>query len=143
MDGLGETICRRVKDLLRARPDVEPAQFFRAIGRPTPSWQSEFMNGRRTTNDLRLVVRMAKFFGVSLAYLIGQDEATIDAGAATVLATWQALETERDRALFLQVAATFRTRASGPSNGAPNGDLPAEEPSTRPRSGVPRKRKQR
>lgn len=126
VDALGKRLLARVTALLRTRPDINRVEFFHAVGRPTPSWRSEFLAGTRTTNDLRLVLKMARFFGVSVAYLLEEPDAkALDPGAATLLATWNELG-ERDRELLLGVVATFRARTTGSSTEAADVDEPAE-----------------
>lgn len=137
MDDVARTLLDRVRGLLKARPDLETAQFFRAIGRPTPSWASEFLNGKRTTNDLRLVVKMAKVFGVPVAYLLGQgNDRDLDPGAATLLSTWETLDAD-DRTLLLNVAASFRRRAIGTGGESPEGGGPGTGPRKRSRGDEP------
>jgi transcriptional regulator with XRE-family HTH domain len=75
MDPVGARLLQRIQGLLATRPDLKDRTIFgRRIGRPTPSWLSEFLNGKRTTNDLRLVLKIAKVFGVSVGYLLGESE---------------------------------------------------------------------
>lgn len=119
MDAIGERLLQRVNALLKTRPDISKADFFRAIGRPTPSWRSEFFAGTRTTNNLRLVMNIARFFGVSVGYVLGEAERALDPGAATLLATWNEAD-ERDRELLLKVAGTLRSRTNGPAADTPD-----------------------
>lgn len=121
VDALGKVLHQRVVDLLAARPDLSRPEFGRRIRRGH-SWISEFFAELRTTNDLRLVTKISRVFGVSVGYLLGETTRPLDPGAATLLATWDALE-KRDRDLLLTVAASFRQRAQ------PSSD-PATAPST-------------
>jgi transcriptional regulator with XRE-family HTH domain len=125
VDAVGQMLLQRVSELLATRPEVTRADFGRRIGRGH-SWISEFLAGIRTTNDVRLLVRIARVLGVRVGYLLGEQERPLDPGAATVLATWDALSPS-DRELFLSVTATFRKRtadssapADGGSHAAPN-----------------------
>lgn len=106
-------IRERVKELLDSREDVRQADFGVAIGRGY-SWVSAFLSGARNANDILLLTRIARFFGVSVGYLIGESDRKLNPSAATLLATFDDL-TERDRALLLKIAASFRT---------PNGSEP-------------------
>lgn len=124
MDVVGEGLRARVLELLKARPDLEQAQFFQAIRRPTASWQSEFVNGKRTTNDLRLVIKIAKVFGVSVAYLLGEEDRPMDPGAATLVATWDVLN-DRDKKTLLRVAASFRPNDASDDTPADAGEAEA------------------
>lgn len=135
MDAVGDQLLRRVLELLKARPDLEQAQFFRLIKRPTPSWQSEFLNGKRTTNNLRLVMRIAKVFGVTVSYMLGEGDRRMDAGASALMATWDVLG-EQDRGLLLKIVAGFRERAetTAPSVGTADDD----QDDSAGRRGVPR-----
>lgn len=109
VDAVGMVVLQRITELLKARPDLPRAEFGRRIARGH-SWISEFFAGQRTTNDLRLLIKIARVFGVNVGYLLGESEQALDSGAATLVATWHELD-ERDRVLFLQVAAGFRKRA--------------------------------
>lgn len=104
LDALGATLLQRVRELMAARPDLDRLTFGRAIGRPTPSWLSEFFSGNRTTNDLRLVVKIARVFGVPVGYLLNEraDEEP-DAPTLTLLGAWRTME-RRDREILLQMA---------------------------------------
>lgn len=111
VDHLGRVLLQRVLDLLATRSDLNRAEFGTRIKRGH-SWISEFLAGLRTTNDLRLVMKIARVFGVPVAHLIGEPDPTLDAGAATLLATWRALRLPEDRALLLKTATAIRERAA-------------------------------
>lgn len=115
---LEELVRERVRELLAARPDVNQTAFGAAIGRGY-SWVSAFLTGTRHANDIHLLKQIARFFGVSVGYLLGEVERSLDPGAATLLATWDNLS-QRDRKLLLTVAAQFRspTAELGPEGGA-------------------------
>lgn len=135
------TLRQRVTELLAARPEMERADFGRGIRRGH-SWISEFLAGLRTTNDLRLVIKISRVFGVSVGYLLGESDRPLDPGAATLVATWEVLDA-RDRELLLSVASTFRQRGSPtePTNGGPD-DVPGDARGrTRSRVDEPPKRK--
>ena len=112
VDAVGKALLQRVNDLLAARPDLSRDDVGRAIRRGKP-WISEFFNAKRTTNDLRLVHRMAKLFGVPLGYLLNGDSTrqAEDAQTVTMLATWQDLDAEH-RETVLQLALRLRPRRS-------------------------------
>lgn len=141
VDAVGKALRQRVLDLLTARPEMSRADFGRRIGRGH-SWVSEFYAGLRSTNDLRLLLRIGRAFGVSVGYLLGESESRLDPGAATLLATWEALN-QRDRELLLSVAATFRQRAipTEPGDAAPDAALTDERARKRARDDEPPKRK--
>lgn len=138
----GERLLQRVNALLKTRPDIDKSDLFEAIGRPTPSWRSEFLAGKRTTNDLRLVQKIARFFGVTVGYLLGDADRALDPGAATLLATWRELN-PRDRALLLQVVASFRVRSSDASTEAPPGGGQDRGGDTGRGAGAPQKGRRR
>jgi hypothetical protein len=64
-----QTIRERVTALYAARPDLTQESFGAAIGR-TGQWVSMFLSGVRSANDVRLVVRIARFFGVPPSFLL-------------------------------------------------------------------------
>lgn len=109
MDAVGKALLQRVEGLLDARKDLDREDFRRAIARGR-SWISEFLNGKRTTNDLRLVLKMAKFFSVSPSYLLNHEPGKPeDALTATMNATWPELDPEQ-RDIVLQLALRLRPR---------------------------------
>lgn len=109
VDVSGKALLQRVNELLVARPDVSRDDLGRSIKRGK-SWISEFFNGKRTTNDLRLVLRMAKFFGVSPGFLInGEAMKPDDALTASLLGVWSDLEKD-ERDTVLHVALRLRPK---------------------------------
>lgn len=110
VDAVGKALLQRVNDLLGARPDLGRDDFGRAIRRGKP-WISEFFSGKRTTNDLRLVHKMAKFFGVPAAYLFSADpgQPHDDAQTVTMLGAWRDLDAEH-RETVLQLVLRLRPR---------------------------------
>lgn len=113
-DEIGERLLERVTGLLAQRSDLDPALFFKAIGRNTPSWRSEFLSGKRTTDSLRLVLAMARFFRVPVAYLVGDPTDTPDAATLTLLGAWRDLTRQTDRVAVLQLALTLGSDREGP-----------------------------
>ena len=107
MDEVGLNLLGRVKELLAQRPDLDEKVFFRHVGRPTASWRSEFLAGKRTTNDLRLVISMARFFHVPVGYLLKEPGDQHDAATLTLVGAWKELKTTRDRDAVLQLALTL------------------------------------
>lgn len=143
MDAVATVLLQRVGELLTARQDLSRAEFGRRIARGH-SWLSEFLGGQRTTNDLRLVIKIARVFGVSVGYLLGETADPLDPGAATLVATWDALKgRERERALLLNVAASFRqlTAPIEPPDAAPGVAPPDARGRTRTKADEPPKRK--
>lgn len=108
MDVLGKTLLQRVDALLEARSDITRGQLGSMLRRG-PSWISEFFAGTRTTNDLRLTIKIARVFGVTVDYLIGEQKPELDAGAVTLLAAWNVIPVQ-DRELILTLAGTLRKR---------------------------------
>ncbi len=70
-----ETIRERVKALYDARPDLTQESFGAAIGR-TGQWVSMFLSGARSANDVRLLVRIARFFTVPPSFLLDEPPAS-------------------------------------------------------------------
>lgn len=102
VDVTARTLLKQVEQLLNARPDVTRADFGRAIVRGH-SWISEFFGGKRTTNDLRLVIQIARFFGVQVSYLLGEKHRKEDAQTVSLLGAWEELE-EAHREIVLRLA---------------------------------------
>ena len=143
MDAVGQILLQRVVELLATRSEMERAEFGRRIGRGH-SWISEFFAGLRTSNDLRLIVRMSRVFGVSVGYLLGETEREpLDPGAATLLATWTA-SGPADRELLLTIAASLRQRVADstePTAGSSDAAPGEERGRKRARVDEPPKRK--
>lgn len=123
-DALAATMLGRIAELRRARPDLSRGDIGAAIDRGGP-WVSEFLNGVRTTNDLRLVSRLALLFGVPIGYLLGEKETVPDGALLTLRAAWPHLS-ERDRSVVLSLAVSLRGR-TGSSTAAVRGG-PKSEP---------------
>lgn len=141
VDALAETLLERVRALLKARPDLDRVQFARRIGRPTPSWISEFLSGKRTTNDLRLVITIAHVFGVSVAYLLNEESRDLEPDAAMLLGNYRGLD-EKARQSVLQLAVMLRDlRREGGWSELPNGEPSAGARHTTPGPSKPRGRK--
>jgi len=120
--GVETTVRERVTALFRSR-GLSQRELADALG-VDPSWVSAFLKGTRHANDLPLLVRLARYFGVSVGYLLNEADRGRDAGAATLLATWDQLEGP-DRDVVLQLALSLRRRSDGAS--APAFDGPAAE----------------
>lgn len=134
MDAVGKTLLQRINELLKARPDVDRQAFGRAIGRRTPSWLSEFFSGKRTTNDLRLVLTMARFFRVPVGYLLSDVDDSHDAETLTLLGAWKELHRRQDRGAVLQLVLALRRGAAE----SPEPDRQRHEGSSgEPRSPLP------
>lgn len=142
MDATGEILRQRVTELLAARSDLTRADFGRRIGRGH-SWLSEFFAGLRTTNDLRLVMKISRVFGVPVGYLLGEADRQMDAGAASLLSSWAVIALA-DRPMLLALAASLRQRSdsSATPGEEPDGDAPT---SSRRRplagAGLPKRRR--
>jgi hypothetical protein len=103
-DKLAKTLLRKVEELLAAHPDADWPRFADAIQRGD-SWISEFRSGKRTTNDLRLVVKMARFFTVPVGYLLNEHEAR-DATTMLLLGAWERL-TPNEQEAVLRLSVTL------------------------------------
>jgi transcriptional regulator with XRE-family HTH domain len=110
VDHVSETVLKRVQGLLESRQDVKRVDLAVAIRRESPSWLSEFLAGKRQTNDLRLVIRMARFFGVPVGYLLNEVEPEHDGQTTALLAAWHRLTDQRDRDAVLGIALTLARR---------------------------------
>lgn len=113
IDPAGRALLRRIEEVLALRSDLTKREFLRAIGRATPSWGSEFFNAQRTTNDLRLVMKMAKVLGVTVGYLLGESD-RLDGGALILADAWGTLTDDRDRRALLNLAVTLRGESGDP-----------------------------
>lgn len=123
MDHLGKKIHKRVTELMNTRPDLTRADLELRIHRGA-SWLSEFLRGKRTTNDLRLLISLCGVFGVTVDYMLGESDRRLDVGAMTLLATWRELQAP-DRELLLKLAASVRQRDPiEPGAGTPSGAQP-------------------
>lgn len=114
-----DVVLGRVAELLAAQPDVKQHEFGKAIGRGG-SWVSAFLAGKRHANDIALLVKIARYFGVSVGYLLNEADRGRDAGAMTLLSTLEALSAE-DRDVVLQLALSLRRRGAGTGDGEPAG----------------------
>jgi hypothetical protein len=129
VDALAERLLQRINQLLQARPDLDPVTFCRHVKRG-PSWASEFFNRIRTTNDLRLVVDMARVLRVPVSYLIDADAELHDPKTMTLLGAWRELKHEQHRDAVMNLALTLR----GPAPPSPD-PPPPETPRGAPRNG--------
>lgn len=113
-------IRQRVTDLLK-ETGLSQAALAKAISQH-PSVISEFLAGKRDINTIRTLLRIARFFGVSVSYLIQEtkEESALDAQTAKLLATWRQLRTP-DRELLTKMAEAIQERAQRdvPPNEAP------------------------
>jgi transcriptional regulator with XRE-family HTH domain len=133
------TVRERVTALFRAK-GISQAEFAGAIG-VKPSWVSHFIGGTRNANDLPLLVRIARFFGVTVGYLLSETERGRDPGATILLTTYEALDA-RGRALLLDLAASLG-RSNGPADGSEGGGRNGGNGRTGSAGSEPPKRKRR
>jgi hypothetical protein len=133
VDSVGVTLLRRVKDLLATRADMSRLEFGQFIKRPTPSWVSEFFAGKRTTNDLRLVIRMARVLRVPVSHLLNEADDAPDARTLSLMGAWKALDEKQQKAV-LRLALDLRGDAdteppgsSGPSSAGPEEDSDTDD----------------
>lgn len=112
LDAVGRMLLQRVSGLLEARSDIDRDEFGRRIHRGRP-WISEYFSGQRTTNNLRLVAKMAKVFGVTVGYLLGESKADENPQRVTLLSVWDELPPP-DQGIVLQTAVMLRQRVVAP-----------------------------
>lgn len=144
VDTVGRSLLQRVGALLEKRPDLDRGRFGQAIGRPTPSWISEFFNGKRTTNDLRLVLRMARVLRVPVCYLLSDGVEAQDAATLTLLGAWRELTRPQDREAVLTLALTLRPAPpEHPGPDEAHDETASAKPRTSSQAGEGTKRKRR
>lgn len=112
-EAVSDTIRARVRDLLRTRPELTQAEFGGAIGRGY-SWVSAFLKGTRDANDVTVVVRIARFFGVPVGFLLGEGKRGESALLVSVKAQCEELTDEGLEALAL-IAKTLPKKAKSPT----------------------------
>ena len=102
LDAVSETIRSRMV-LLMGTHGVTSRDVGQAIGRGD-SWMSEFLNAKRGTDDLRLVIALARYFHVPITYLLGIEQGRrADPGLLAVEAMWPELKPS-EREIVLQLA---------------------------------------
>jgi hypothetical protein len=108
-----DIIRARAKALLDAHPD-KPTQveFGKAIGRGD-SWVSLFLKGERSA-DVTVVVKMAKFFGVPVGYLLGEGKRGESALLVSVKGMCDEL-TDAGLQTLAAVAKTLPKKATDPT----------------------------
>lgn len=124
-----EIIREKVRGLLAARGHITQEEFGTAVGRQR-SWVSAFLKGRRHANEIHLVARIARYFGVSVGYLLGERERQYEPAVMTMVEAFSRLS-ERDRSLVLSWVLTLpqtRESADAPATDEPDG---ADHPATR------------
>lgn len=117
-------IQERVKALYASRPGLRQHELAEALG-VSPSWVSAFLAGRRNANDLPLLVKIARYFGVTVAYLLGESERGRSADATTLLTVFEQELSPPDREAVLQLALMLRRRGNnsvGGGSSAPPGE---------------------
>jgi transcriptional regulator with XRE-family HTH domain len=130
-------IVDRVRELFESR-GLQQKEFAVAIG-VSPSWVSAFFGYRRPANDIHLLMKIARFFRVSVGYLLSETERARDADATTLLSVWPEIPESARRGLVqlaLQLSGGASTPDSAPDGGS-SGDTPQGGGTTRP----PRKRR--
>jgi hypothetical protein len=104
VDEVGRILLDKIVGLIAQRPDFDADHFFASLGLETPSWRSEFFSGKRTTNKLRVVIAMARYFKVPVGYLLDELPESPDAATITLLGAWKSLQDKRHRDVVLQTA---------------------------------------
>jgi transcriptional regulator with XRE-family HTH domain len=120
-----KAIVARVKALFETHA-ITQRELADAIG-TSPSWVSAFFANRRPANDIHLLLRIARYFGVSVGYLLNESERGRDAETATLLAAFDGL-LQPDRAVVLNVALSLKRRGEPATGGL--ADTPAAAPET-------------
>jgi transcriptional regulator with XRE-family HTH domain len=137
-----ETIRSRVRELFteKARKEgLTETGFAQAMGDLTPSWANHFMAGRRNVTDITLLVKIARFFGVSVAYLIGETNNMDEARASAILDECRDLTPEGLLALLTVVKTVTKTLPKKPLSPTPQeapgarAVAPLSKPRKRPR----------
>ena len=142
-----EVILERVQRLLRERPEIKQYEFGAAIGRGY-SWVSAFLKGKRPVTDVALLCRIARFFPVSAAYLLGEGGSDDDPKTPVIHELWRLMD-EQQRRMLLSVAKTFALSAdtdgdaTPPSGSGARDAAPHHKRQTRAEGPEPHRRKHR
>ena len=104
-------IIGRVRGLFDSR-GISQRELAESLG-VSPSWVSAFFSGKRPANDIHILIKLARYFGVSVGYLLNETERGRDAGASTLLAAWESMADERDRKAILSLALTLKRDSGG------------------------------
>lgn len=122
-----ETIRERVTALLKDRPEIKQYEFGEAIGRGY-SWVSAFLKGKRPVTDVALLVRIARYFPVPAAYLLGESEQDTDPKTAVMFEMWKSMEPPTRLAMLgvgkAMLEAAHANDPTPPAGGAPPAALP-------------------
>lgn len=131
-----ETIRERVTALLKDRPEIKQYEFGKAIGRGY-SWVSAFLKGKRPVTDVALLVRIARYFPVPAAYLLGESDRDDDPKTAVMFAMWQTMG-PKERATMLTIGKQLFPPAADDQTPPTGGAPPAAPPTSsgRKRSGT-------
>ncbi len=118
-----QTVRIRLRELLAAN-DVTKSDVARAIGQH-PSFISKVLSGEREANDLNDLVRIARFFGVSVGWLIGETPRGQDSTIEAIVSAAQELPLAHQKILLtlaqqLLLAATHPATGEGPPSGPPS-----------------------
>lgn len=130
-----EAIRQRLKDLLATHRDIKQRDVAEAIGQ-APSFISMVLKGTRDCKDIEDIARIARRFGVSIGYLIGESGGKHGGTLDALLAVAERLTPPALDAL-LSVARTLPTRETPPSTPtvatSRRGTTPPESPARRGR----------
>lgn len=119
-------IIARAKALFDVK-GVNQREFADALGR-SPSWVSAFFSGKRPANDIHLLMKIARYFGVTVGYLLNETDKGHDAKAMTLLAAWSKITNERARNTVLQSALMLQDQTDDPDTGPGPGPSGGHEP---------------
>ncbi len=109
-----QTVRIRVRELLDKHADVKRSEFARAIGQD-PSFVTKFLDGKRDAKDILLLVRIARFFGVSVGYLIGETPRGQDALIEAIVSAAREIS-EVHQQIVLTVAQSFPPATPPPTD---------------------------
>lgn len=116
-----QTVRLRLRELIDAK-DVTKSDVARAIGQH-PSFISKVLSGEREANDLDDLVRIARFFGVSVGWLIGETPRGQDSTIEAIVLAAQDLSVEHQQ-IVLAVAQSLPPATPPVTGGVPPSGLP-------------------
>lgn len=124
-----QTIRDRVRALFEVS-GVSQREFAEALGYD-PSWVSQFFSGSKPANNVHLLLRIARYFGVTVGYLLNETERGRDAGAMMLMDAYGTLG-PRERHVVLNTALMLKGRTDDPGTtpSHESGDGPSPEGGT-------------
>lgn len=92
-------IVDRVRTLFESR-GLQQKEFAAGLG-VSASWVSAFFGYRRPANDIHLLCKIARYFRVTVGYLLNETERERDADLTTLISAWPAIPAAGRRGLVL------------------------------------------